>query len=258
MPTRSSVAVDTVLDELIVGDIPLFIHPGWADRFPWLLQGTTGALPPEEPFDLALFGDHASSGVIERWDRIADASGFLRVVHSRQLHGCHVHVHGEGPPGFELAPPGDGHATRAPGVLLAVTVADCVPVFVVDPSQRAVALLHVGWRGAAAGVLERGLEVLRDQMASRIDEVHMHLGPAICESCYEVGAEVFEALDLPTPGERGDLDLRSALVARARTAGVERDRISVSGHCTRCAGSPFFSHRRGDPQRQAAFLGVRP
>ena len=66
MPTRSNVAVDTVLDELTVGDIPLFVHPGWADRFPWLLQGTTGALPPEDPFDLALFGDHESFGAMER------------------------------------------------------------------------------------------------------------------------------------------------------------------------------------------------
>ncbi|GMR12240.1 MAG: hypothetical protein BMS9Abin29_0429 [Gemmatimonadota bacterium] len=258
MPTRSKSSVETVFDELIVGDVPLFIHPAWADGFPWLLQGTSGAGPPNEPFDLALFGDHESAGVRERWDGVAAASGFHRVVHSRQPHGCNVHVHSEGPPGFAVVPPSDGHASRTPGVLMAIAVADCVPVFLVDPSRRAVALLHAGWRGVAAGILERGLQVLCQQMASRTGDVHMHLGPAICGSCYEVGSEVFEALHLAAPGERGDLDLRTALVARAVRADVGRDRISVSGHCTRCDGSPFFSHRAGDPQRQAAFLGVKP
>ncbi len=258
MPTRSEVSVDTVLEERVGGDVPWFINPEWGEQVPWLYQGTTGAASPEAPFDLALFGDHETLGAEERWDRIGGASGFPRVVHSRQLHGCDVHVHTDGPPGVALAPPGDGHATGAPGVLMAVTVADCVPVFLVDPKRRGVAILHAGWRGAVAGILERGLRVLWEQLGVRTGDLYVHLGPAICGSCYEVGAEVFEALDLTPPGERGDLDLRASLVTRAQKAGVGRDRITVSGHCTRCEGSEFFSHRAGNPQRQAALVGVRP
>ena len=258
MSTRPSDPVHTILEEESGRDVPLFVHPGWFERFPWLFQGATGAGPRHEPFDLALFGDPRPAGVEERWGCIAEAAGFPRVAHSSQPHGSQVHMHDEGSPGFHLVPPGDGHVTRVPGVLLAVTVADCVPIYLVDPVQRAVALLHAGWRGAAAGILDNGLEILRDRMASRITDLYMHLGPAICGSCYEVGVEVFEALDLAAPRARGPLDLRAAIVTLAVGACVKEVRISVSSHCTRCEGSPFFSHRAGDSQRQAAVLGVRP
>src|SRR5690606_18360795 len=101
----------------------------------------------------------------------------------------------------------DGHATRAPGLLLAVSVADCVPVSLVDPERRAVALLHAGWRGAAAGILERGLEVLAERLLARPEDLHVHLGPAICGGCYEVGPEVHRALGLPEPPAPAPVDL---------------------------------------------------
>ena len=143
-------------------------------------------------------------------------------------------------------------------MLVAITVADCVPVYVVDAEKRSVALLHAGWRGTAAGILATGLSVLNERWRSEPEHLWVHLGPAICGACYEVGPEVFEALGQPAPPGPAPVDVRAVLVSQAREAGVGADRISVSNDCTLCGDSGFFSHRGDRPERQAAVLGVRP
>lgn len=140
---------------------------------------------------------------------------------------------------------------------MAVTVADCVPVFLVDPHRRRVALLHAGWRGIAAGILEEGIDLLTERGESRAEDLLIHFGPAICGTCYEVGPEVHLALDQPDPGCPTPLDLRAVLTARALDRGVMQAHITRSAFCSRCGGSPFFSHRGGAAQRQVGFMGIR-
>jgi len=166
-------------------------------------------------------------------------------------------MHSLGPAGLHLTRPCDGHATEDAGVLLAVTTADCVPVSMVDPIRGAVALLHAGWRGTAFGIIERGLAVLSGASSDRAD-LHVHLGPAICGSCYEVGPEVFEALGLPAPPEPEPVDLRSVMAMRVVRAGVPAEQVTRSTLCTLCDGRGLFSHRGGDGGRQAGYLGMRP
>jgi hypothetical protein len=248
-----------VVRETPVAEPPSLAHPAWAECFPWLAQGTTVRGGGPEPFDLGIFSDASPPRVVlGSWERLRSATGFTRVVHAHQVHGAAVRVHDPGPPGLHLAEPCDGHATAAAGTLLAVTVADCVPVFVVDPRRRAVALLHAGWRGAVAGILERGLAVLAERMGSAGSDLLVHLGPAICGRCYQVGAEVFRGLGLPEPPEPAPVDLRAVLAHRAVAAGVREENVSASAHCTRCGSSGLFSHRCGDRGRQAGYLGLRP
>lgn len=245
-----------VADETPTTAPPGVIHTEWSARFPWLVQGTTGRGDAGAPFDLALFGSAGSAvDVMARWTALRRDTGMPRAVHARQVHGSAVRVHDGGAPGLFLADPCDGHATTAPGVLLTVTAADCVPVFVVDPGRRAVAVLHAGWRGAAAGIFEAGLAALTERLGSRTEDLLVHLGPAICGDCYEVGPEVFEGLGLDAPDGPALLDLRGALADRVRVAGVAE--LTVSGKCTRC-GDGLFSHRGGDPERQVGYLGIRP
>lgn len=240
------------------GEIPALVHPSWARDLPWLVQGTTRCGAESDRFDLGIFSDASTAVSVARaWERLREGTGCRTVVHARQVHGAAVRVHGPGSPGLHLAEACDGHATATPGVLLAVTVADCVPVFLVDPQRRAVALLHAGWRGAAAGILERGVETLRERMGSVPTALRAHLGPSICAACYEVGPEVFAALGLPAPPAPAPVDLRAILAARAVAAGLEAARITVSDHCTLCGEAGLFSHRRGERARQAGFLGIR-
>lgn len=237
------------------GDVPIWVHPEWAERFPWLLQGITGA-GPDRPFDLALFGQGRPSDVMGRWWALGRAVGAPRIVHGHQVHGAAVRVHDAGVPGLHVSLATDGHVTRATDTLLAVSIADCVPVSLVEPEQRIVALLHAGWRGVASSILERGLEVLRERLAVDAGALHVHLGPAICGRCYEVGPEVHRGLGLPEPARPAPLDLRAVLVRRALRAGVSAEHVTTSTWCTRCGDSPFFSHRGGRPERQVAFLGI--
>jgi YfiH family protein len=254
--TRSEPAlVAELLDPLV----PALFHPQWAARFPWLVQGTTTRGEPGTAFDLGLFAGASTAPVVhENWNRLLATTGMKRAAHARQVHGAEVRLHRSTPPGLSVVEPCDGHATDQAGVILAVTVADCVPIFVVSPEQRAVAALHAGWRGAAAGVLEAGLRVMDEALGASPGDLHVHLGPSICGECYEVGPEVFEALGRPSPGRPTAIDLRSVLAERAEAAGVGGDRITISSHCTRCTSSDLFSHRGGDGQRQVGYLGVRP
>ncbi len=239
--------------------LPALVHTGWADAFPWLIQGcTTRGSGREGPFDLGLFSDASPARrVLENWERLRAATGQARVVHAQQVHGSRVRFHESGPPGLHISERCDGHATAAAGIVLCVAAADCVPVYVVDAERRAVAVLHAGWRGAAGGVLEQGLRLLAERVGTTADRVHLHLGPAICGRCYEVGPEVFEALGQRVPVAPEPIDLRAVLVRRAVDSGVPQAQITVSEHCTLCGASGLFSHRGGDHERQVAYIGVR-
>lgn len=227
----------------------------WRSRWPWLLQGITTAGAGGE-WDMALFGEGATKAAVDRWETLIQALPVQGVAHARQVHGSAVRVHGPGEPGLRLVPRCDGHLTRVPGLLLAATVADCVPAYLVAPESRTVGVVHAGWRGAAGGILEGAIGRLRDRFGSPASELHVHLGPSICGDCYEVGPEVFDALGEPVPDGPEMLDLRGNLARRAVARGVPRERVTVSAHCTRCGPAALFSHRGGNMERQIAFIGV--
>ncbi|HYH83548.1 MAG TPA: polyphenol oxidase family protein [Longimicrobium sp.] len=250
----------TVEERLVPGDVPLWVHPEWSGRFGWLAQGTTGRGSADEPFDLGLGGERPAGAALDRWRRLAAATGMSTAVHSRQVHGTDIWVHRErGAPAICVMDGFDGHATERAGLLVAVGIADCTPVSIVDAERRCVALVHAGWRGAAAGIVERGIALLAAEWGSAADALWLHCGPAICGRCYEVGPEVHAAIhpDRPPPPGKATIDVRAAIVGRAVGAGVRAERITVSAHCTRCGGGEFFSHRGGDLGRQYGVLGIR-
>ena len=248
----------TALNEVLAAPSLGLVHPGWSEAFPWLLQGCTTRGTVDEPYDFGLFsGGSAPESVRESWAELLDATGATSVMHGRQVHGADVHVHGDPSRGLCIVGECDGHATSSVGVLLAVTTADCVPVFLVDPHRRTVGVLHAGWRGTAAGVLEHGLLALGQPTGSAPADLLLHLGPAICGDCYEVGPEVFEALQQQPPRGARPIDLRGVLAARALSAGVLSENVTVSQHCTRCTDSGLFSHRGGDLGRHVGYIGLK-
>jgi polyphenol oxidase len=248
--------VRSVREEPSDGPVPLHVHPEWQQALGWLVQGTTGRGDDggdDGAFDLGLFGATPVAEALARWRSLQRATGAPRIVHSRQHHGATLLDHADGPPGLAISDGFDGHLTDRPGVILTVSVADCVPISLVDTVRGRIALLHGGWRGTARGILRHGL----DRLGADRAEVRMHLGPAICGPCYEVGPEVHEALGLPVPVRPAPVDVRAVQARQAIEAGVRAEHITVSEHCTRC-GDRFFSHRAGSPGRQLGLLGIRP
>lgn len=147
-----------------------------------------------------------------------------------QVHGAVVRRVSEALPELEEA---DGQATARGDVAVMVQVADCLPVAVAG--EGGVAMIHAGWRGLVAGVLEEGVRALRELGAS--EPLAAVIGPGARGCCYEVGDEVRAALretsrtvDLPT-------------IAARRLAAVGIERIEDVGRCTIC-DTRFFSFRR--------------
>lgn len=183
-------------------------------------------------------GDGCEGGRAAR-ERLCAELGLERLCAGPQVHGTVVRrvreIEGSG--AEPMAEPADGAATALARVGVMALVADCVPVAIGAPG--AVAMVHAGWRGLAAGVLEEGVRALRD-VAGAAGELRAVIGPCAGACCYEVGAEVHAALGRPAQ-RNAKIDLRAIARERLRGAGV--DEVRDLGGCTIC-DERFFSHRR--------------
>lgn len=201
----------------------------------------------------ATASDEPVSVVMGRWDALrahlfADPDQG-RLATARQVHGAKVLVHDASWTGWLRGPGADGHVARAACTALAVSVADCVPVFVGHPSGI-VAMLHSGWRGTEANVLGVAIQRLRMDGVAAAD-LRIVLGPAICGDCYEVSPDVYGRLTGLQVSEPTRVDLRRVIASQASAFGV-RD-VRIDERCVRCDNARFYSHRAGDAGRQ---LGV--
>lgn len=183
-----------------------------------------------------------------------------------QVHGTDVLVHspggstvkGDGLPEAEA----DAQVARDPGVVCAILTADCLPVLLCSESGDEVAAAHAGWRGLAAGVLERTIETMRAEPGS----VLAWLGPAIGPQAYEVGDDVHAAFAAHEAEGAGAFRARRSrwlldLYAMARhclaRAGVHR--VWGGDRCTWTEADAFFSYRRdGTCGRMASLVWIRP
>jgi polyphenol oxidase len=173
-------------------------------------------------------------------DALCGRLGLDWLCASRQVHGTDVQLirTGSGRGGEPVAIDADGHATALRGVGAMVLTADCLPiVLAASGAASAVAIVHAGWRGLAAGVLEHGVRALRELGAD--GEIEAAIGPGAGACCYEVGPEVHAAFG--REARRGVIDLRT--IARARLLAADVARVRDVDACTIC-DARFFSHRR--------------
>jgi YfiH family protein len=182
---------------------------------------------------------------------------FPAIVVGYQSHGTRVWTHDSPPGGWNAWPDVDGHVTKHAGTLLAVTLADCVPVYLADPGRGVVGLLHVGWRGLAAGIVEAGLRAFRSLAGSPPADVVNHCGVAICGGCYEVGPEVASQVTGEYAAGPTRVNLRAEILRRLQRLGAGQ-RASVSPWCTAHDAGRFHSHRatRGAVGRMVAYVGI--
>jgi len=203
------------------------------------------------------YGTHSEEPVREvmaRWDALRSSLlvATPRFATAWQVHGTHIAEHDGAWEGWLRVWEADGHFAPRRGTAMAVTVADCVPIFIAHP-EGAVAIVHSGWRGTAARIVERAIAAFSRQGLAAA-ELLVHLGPAICGACYEVSADVAAALTgRPATGPQ-HVDLRALIAEHARAAGVTE--LTISRRCTRCDNALYFSHRAGDAGRQLAVIAA--
>lgn len=191
--------------------------------------------------------------VMGRWDALRATLATHRATRlgtAAQVHGDGIIEHVPGWDGWLRSSQADGHIAPDRGTAVAVTIADCVPVFIAHPSG-VVAALHSGWRGTAARIVERAIKRLHARGLEPA-ELRMHLGPAICGDCYEVSPEVVLRLTGKTVNQPQPVDLRALIAGHARALGLTA--TTISGACTRHDNARFFSHRAGDAGRQVAVI----
>jgi hypothetical protein len=166
-----------------------------------------------------------------------------RIARGVQVHGARIAVVGRG----GVYDRTDGFVTTGRGLGLVINSADCFPLILHSPSEMVLAALHVGRAGAAAGIVERGLDMLLGRFRADPANLIAVCGPGICGRCYEVGAP--EAMQLPSwarrrRGGRWHIDLPAFIRRTVIEAGVREANWFDAGLCTACTPGRCFSHRR--------------
>ncbi|HOY10868.1 MAG TPA: polyphenol oxidase family protein, partial [Candidatus Omnitrophota bacterium] len=135
--------------------------------------------------------------------------------------------------------------SRQPGNVCVVMTADCLPVFLCDPRNRSVGIVHAGWRGTESGIVREAVDRMRDVFGSKPEELTAVLGPCIRPCCYAVGPEFCDSFpeDVHRRGRRIVFDLAGANVRQLLQRGVRTSRIHDCQVCT-CCEERFFSYRR--------------
>lgn len=220
---------------------------GW-DRFPGLAHGFSGRLADKQ---VALSPAYAEGMALQA----------LKQVHGNEI----LVIERRSFPREEQE--ADGMITAEAGILLAIATADCVPVLIVAPRQRLVAALHAGWRGTLKEISVRAVSILSTDWRVNPADLWVALGPAIGGCCYEVGADIGEALsqrwgnNAPQAwrslGEKGFLDLRAINLSQFKEAGVPWEQVQFVGACTFCDPQRFASYRRegSTAKRQLSVIG---
>jgi YfiH family protein len=248
-----------------------WIRPEWAvPPGVHALMSTRRGGPGIAPFDSFNLARNPGDPAVDANRRAWAAALGAEPVWLNQVHGDAVVVLERLPAGTVAS--ADASVTATPGRACCVMVADCLPVLFCSDDGRAVGAAHAGWRGLAAGVLERTLDALCDLAGCPPSQVQTWLGPCIGPRRFEVGADVLQVFDAdpqsPSPlfvrRDRPDgqarwlADLPGLARQRLRHAGVQR--CSGGRWCTVEDASAFFSFRRdgasGPTGRMAAGITI--
>lgn len=264
-------------------------------KLPWLVHGFSTRPGGVSPFDgqsvlnLGFTVWDLRENVLQNRRRLQAAldANDLALVGLRQIHSDIVRF-------FQSAPNeprrGDASTTNQPGLLLGVQTADCVPILIADPKNRAVTAVHAGWRGTLQRIAAKSVGRMQMAFGSRPSDLLAALGPAIGGCCYEVGVEVatvyhsqfanaaewFDELrtgDEPNPlqwmnmmppghqppPKKVRLDLRAANRAQLLDAGLRPANIFLNDLCTACRTDLLFSHRKEGARtgRMLSVIGLR-
>jgi YfiH family protein len=264
--------------------------------FPWLIHGFSTRKGNGPDFTLGNKNEANGDAVEANRKLFLEALGAethgkswplatLKQVHSDVVHAV------ERAPENPLV--GDGLLTNRPNLLLAVGTADCLPVLIADPVQRAVGAFHAGWRGTLARIVEKGVGQMRRRFKSDPATLQAAIGPGIHACCYAVGnelrdkfeaqfnyarelfSEVFDSdpvrerypllfMTARAPGHsnlgpRLHLDLVEANRRQLLDAGLRAENIWSSDLCTACRTDLLFSYRAEGPGtgRLLGTIGIR-
>jgi polyphenol oxidase len=192
----------------------------------------------------------------------------VRLATLHQIHSDRIHIIREVQDQWNQTE-GDALITQVQDLAIAVQTADCLPIIIADPEKSIAGVVHSGWRGTLARILQKTIREMRQTFSSNPANLVAAIGPGIRACCFEVGEDVAELFDREYPGCRlatpvngrsGKflLDLPKALQIQLKHAGVKSNSHDL-GVCTRCNVHDFFSYRAEGQNsgRMMAIIGIR-
>lgn len=248
------------------------VHHGFSTRLGGVSQGCYASM------NLSFTRGDDEAAVRENYHRIAKSIGVKceNMVLSQQTHTTNVRVVTEKDKGKGIVKPldytdVDGMVTNIHGICLVTFYADCVPLYFVDPVQKAIGLSHSGWRGTVGKIGKETIRKMEEQCGSDPKDILAAVGPSICKDCYEVSEDVILEFqknfkerywkDLFYRKENGkyQLDLWKANEIIFKESGILPEHIAVTNVCTHCNSEILYSHRTSGDRRGnlAAFLALK-
>ena len=164
---------------------------------------------------------------------------------------------------------GDAIITNEKNVPLLILTADCVPVVLVDKVNKAVGLVHAGWRGTYGKICSETLQSMKENYNTNTEDVVAIIGPSIGKCCYEVSYDLVEKFSALLPNadekiyeirdEKYYLDLWEINTQILKEFGVLKSNIINMNICTSCNCDRFFSYRKHDktPKRIGTFIEIK-
>lgn len=212
--------------------------------------------PPYDSLNLGINTADAGGNVSENRKRFFNSIGFSEKLAAipEQVHGDNVEVITES----GIYPDTDSLITNVPGIVLIIHTADCVPLFLYEPENRVIGLVHAGWRGVYKGIVKKTIEVIIKNFSTNSKNISAFLGPSIGPCCYRIGSNIKQKFSSKYI-HNCYLDLWTCLHDQLAEAGCSPENILLSRLCTSCHPEWFFSHRRskGETGRMAAFFYLK-
>ena len=216
---------------------------------------------PYASLNLGLYTDDGEERVLENRKRFFQSLGFseAQTTGGFQVHGDQV---------LMAEQPGqvrgyDAFISNKKGLLLTVTIADCVPVLLFDPATQSIAAVHAGWKGTAAGIVSRTIEKMQNIFGTNPADCLAYIGTCIEECSFEVDQDVAQHFDMAfkrwdEERQKYYIDLKATNKSLLLKAGLPENQIEISPYCTVVHNQHFFSHRaeKGLTGRMLAAIGM--
>ena len=190
--------------------------------------------------------------------QMVESLGLKPIAHLKQVHSAIIYrVDNE----LDAELEGDGLISNSPDLYLAVKVADCYPVFLLDPVNKAFGVVHAGWRGSYKGIVKLAVQKMGSEFGTKPENLFVVIGPGICGSCYEVSHDVAAKFDFGVVQKDGHiyLDLNAFNIHELNEIGVPRPNILDSPFCTYEREDLFWSYRRHGQRKRSmwAVIGLK-
>jgi len=254
-----------------------YLQPAWAEGLPLAAGFTTRnggvSRPPYNSLNLGFNTDDPVYNVEGNRSNLARAFDLQprHLLTVKQVHGTDVLIIDAPNPDLShfLTVESDAVITDQPGIMVGVLVADCYPVLIYDAKRKVAGVVHVGWRGAAAGIIAKTIGAMEANFGCQAENLLAAIGPGIGAHKYEVDRPVRDAFrqgsgfwgDIAAEVSLGrwQLDLKKSCLLQLEQAGVKGGQITAAQECTCCHRELFFSYRRdkGATGRQLGFVLIK-